>query len=87
MTRFPRLRLIAPGAALLVALAGVSALPAPAIAQVGTADLAERPKPPVPKTQEDLMGGHGILMIILGLILLGLVIGTCLISPKRGHMD
>lgn len=87
MNRPLRRRILAPGLALLVAFGGLSAVQAPAVAQVQTADLAERPTPPVPKGQESLMAGHGILMIILGLILLGLVIGTCLISPKRGHMD
>jgi len=58
-----------------------------AMAQVATGDLAERPRPPVPKSPEELMAGHGVLMIILGVILLGLVIGACLIPVKRGHMD
>lgn len=58
-----------------------------AIAQVATGDLAERPRPPIPKSPEQLMGGHGVLMIILGVILLGLVVGACLIPVKRGHMD
>ncbi|MBL8874571.1 MAG: hypothetical protein JNM86_02110 [Phycisphaerae bacterium] len=58
-----------------------------ALAQVATGDLAERPTPPIPKSPEQLMGGHGILMILLGVILLGLVVGACLIPVKRGHMD
>ncbi|MBX3379876.1 MAG: hypothetical protein KF805_07255 [Phycisphaeraceae bacterium] len=58
-----------------------------AVAQVATADLAERPRPPVPKAPEQLMGGHGVFMILIGLILLGLVVGACLIPVKRGHMD
>ncbi|MGH7242279.1 MAG: hypothetical protein ACREJD_02540 [Phycisphaerales bacterium] len=57
------------------------------LAQVATADLSERPRPPIPKAPEQLMGGHGILMIIIGVILLGLVVGACLIPVKRGHMD
>lgn len=58
-----------------------------ALAQVATGDLSERPTPPIPKSPEQLMGGHGILMILLGVILLGLVVGACLIPVKRGHMD
>ena len=57
------------------------------LAQVQTTNLAPRPTPPIPKGQEQLMGGHGVFMILFGVVLLAIVIGACLISPKRGHMD
>lgn len=66
---------------------GAMTIASNAMAQVATADLAERPRPPVPKSPEQLMGGHGVLMILCGVILLGLVVGACLIPVKRGHMD
>lgn len=74
-----RAKALASGCALAVASA--------AVAQVGTADLSERPRPPIPKATEQLMTGHGVLMIIIGVILLGLVVGACLIPVKRGHLD
>lgn len=69
------------------ACAAIFATATSALAQVATADLAQRPSPPVPKSPEQLMAGHGVLMIILGVIFLGLVVGACLIPVKRGHMD
>ncbi|MBX3388356.1 MAG: hypothetical protein KF691_02745 [Phycisphaeraceae bacterium] len=63
------------------------ALASSAVAQVSTADLSERPRPPIPKAAEQLMTGHGVLMILIGVILIGLVVGTCLIPAKRGHLD
>lgn len=69
-----------------VLLAG-GALASNTLAQVATADLAERPRPPIPKSPEQLMAGHGVLMILVGVILLGLVVGACLIPAKRGHLD
>ena len=33
------------------------------------------------------MPGHGVLMIFIGVILLALVVGACLIPVKRGHLD
>jgi heme/copper-type cytochrome/quinol oxidase subunit 1 len=72
---------------LAVACAAILATANSALAQVATADLAARPVPPVPKAPEQLMAAHGVLMIILGVIFLGLVVGACLIPVKRGHMD
>lgn len=58
----------------------------PVIAQVATAE-AEKPRPPVPTKAEDLGGGHMVMMIIFGALLLAMVVGACLIPAKRGHMD
>lgn len=71
----------------IAAASGVLMTGATALAQVQTADLAERPRPPMAKNPEQLMAGHGVLMIILGVVLLALVVGATLIPAKRGHMD
>ncbi|MFO0859378.1 MAG: hypothetical protein U0570_02395 [Phycisphaerales bacterium] len=74
-------------AGMLVSLSGLIVSGATTLAQVPTGDLSERPRPPTAKTAEQLMTGHGVLMILIGVVLLALVVGATLIPAKRGHLD